>query len=67
MRAGDVTRADMFAVLKPIWTTKRETARGAKHRIGKILGGVDPTTFAVDRKVAFVAACRRFLHIDIAE
>ena len=37
LRVGDVTSADLVAVLKPIWTTKRETARRVKHRIGKVM------------------------------
>ena len=37
MRVGDVTSADMVAVLKPIWTTKRETARRVKHRVSKVM------------------------------
>ena len=37
MRVGDVTSADVVAVLKPIWTTKRETARRVKHRIAKVM------------------------------
>ena len=37
MRVGDVTSADVVAVLRPIWATKRETARRVKHRIGKIM------------------------------
>ena len=37
VRVGDVTSGDMVAVLKPIWTTKRETAQHVKHRIGKVM------------------------------
>ena len=47
MRVGDVTSADVVAVLKPIWTAKQETARlwtakqetarRVKHRIGKVM------------------------------
>ena len=37
MRVADVTSADVVAVLRPIWATKRETARRVKHRIGKIM------------------------------
>ncbi len=37
LRVGDVTSADVVAVLEPIWTTKRETARRVKHRIGKVM------------------------------
>ncbi len=37
MRIGDVTSADVVAVLKPIWTTKRETARRVKHRVSKVM------------------------------
>ena len=37
MRVGDVTSADVVAVLKPIWTAKRETARRVKHRISKVM------------------------------
>ena len=37
MRVGDVTSADVVAVLKPIWTTKRETARRVKHRVSKVM------------------------------
>ena len=37
MRVCDVTSADVVAVLKPIWTTKRETARRVKNRIGKVM------------------------------
>ena len=37
MRVGDVTSSDVVAVLRPIWTTKRETARRVKHRIGKVM------------------------------
>ncbi len=37
MRVGEITSADVVAVLKPIWTSKRETARRVKHRIAKVL------------------------------
>ncbi len=37
MRVADVTSADVVAVLRPIWVTKRETARRVKHRIGKVM------------------------------
>ena len=37
MRVSDVTSADVVAVLRPIWATKRETARRVKHRIGKVM------------------------------
>ena len=32
-----ITTADVMAVLLPIWTTKRATARKVRHRIGKVM------------------------------
>lgn len=37
INVGEVTAADVLAVLSPIWTTKRETARRVKQRIGTVL------------------------------
>lgn len=37
MKVGDVAAADVLAVLSPIWTTKRETARRVKQRIGTVM------------------------------
>ena len=37
MPVSEITSADVVAVLKPIWTSKRETARRVKHRIAKVL------------------------------
>ena len=40
MRVDAVTTADVMAVLLPIWSTKRETARRLRHRIGLMKWGV---------------------------
>ncbi|MDO5643072.1 MAG: integrase arm-type DNA-binding domain-containing protein [Paracoccus sp. (in: a-proteobacteria)] len=37
IKVGDVAASDVLAVLSPIWTTKRETARRVKQRIGTVL------------------------------
>ena len=37
MRVDAVTTADVMAVLLPIWSTKRETARRLRHRIGAVM------------------------------
>ncbi|HRO53751.1 MAG TPA: integrase arm-type DNA-binding domain-containing protein [Alicycliphilus sp.] len=37
MKVGEVTAADVLAVLSPIWNVKRETARRVKQRIGTVL------------------------------
>lgn len=37
LRATDVTTADVLAVLMPIWTTKAETARRVRQRIGTVM------------------------------
>lgn len=37
MKVGDVTTADVLAVLAPIWNIKRETARRTKQRIGMVM------------------------------
>ena len=34
---GDVTSADALAVLTPIWTSKHETARRIRQRIGAVM------------------------------
>lgn len=36
-KVGDVTTADVLAVLSPIWNAKRETARRLKQRIGTVM------------------------------
>lgn len=36
-KVGDVTTADVLAVLSPIWNEKRETARRIKQRIGMVM------------------------------
>ena len=36
-RVDAVTTADVMAVLLPIWSTKRETARRLRHRIGAVM------------------------------
>lgn len=37
VKVGEVTAGDVLAVLSPIWTEKRETARRVKQRIGSVL------------------------------
>ncbi|MDS9467927.1 integrase arm-type DNA-binding domain-containing protein [Paracoccus sp. MBLB3053] len=37
MKVGDVSTADVLAVLAPIWNEKRETARRTKQRIGMVM------------------------------
>lgn len=37
IKVGDVTAADVLAVLSPIWNEKRETARRVKQRMGTVL------------------------------
>jgi len=37
MRVDEVTTADVLAVLAPIWSTKRETARRVRQRIGAVM------------------------------
>jgi integrase len=37
LKVGDVTTADVLAVLTPIWTKKPETARRVRQRIGTIM------------------------------
>ena len=37
MRVDQVTTADVLAVLVPIWSTKRETARRVRQRIGAVM------------------------------
>lgn len=37
IKVSEVTAANVLAVLSPIWTTKRETARRVKQRIGTVL------------------------------
>ena len=37
VKVGDVTTADVLAVLTPIWTAKPETARRVRQRIGTIM------------------------------
>ncbi len=37
MRVDAVTTRDVMAVLLPIWSTKRETARRVRHRIGAVM------------------------------
>lgn len=37
VRVSQVTTADVLAVLTPIWTTKQETARHVRQRIGTVL------------------------------
>ena len=37
MRVDAVTTSDVMAVLLPIWSTKRETARRLRHRIGAVM------------------------------
>ncbi len=37
VKVGDVTTADVLAVLTPIWTEKPETARRVRQRIGTIM------------------------------
>ncbi len=37
IKVSDVTAADVLAVLAPIWTTKAETARRIRQRIGTVL------------------------------
>ncbi|MCG3267904.1 integrase arm-type DNA-binding domain-containing protein [Yoonia sp. I 8.24] len=37
VKVADVTTADVLAVLTPIWTTKPETARRVKQRLGTVL------------------------------
>ena len=37
MRVDAVTTADVMAVLLPIWSTKRETARRLRNRIGAVM------------------------------
>ena len=36
-RVDAVTTGDVMAVLLPIWSTKRETARRLRHRIGAVM------------------------------
>ena len=36
-RVSDITTADVMAVLLPIWSTKRETARRVRQRIGAVM------------------------------
>jgi integrase len=37
LRVADVTTADVLSVLSPIWTTKPETARRVRQRIGTVM------------------------------
>jgi len=37
VKVGDVTTADVLAVLTPIWTAKPETARRVRQRIGTVM------------------------------
>lgn len=37
LKVGDITSADVLAVLEPIWTTKAETARRVRQRIGAVM------------------------------
>jgi integrase len=37
LKVADVTTADVLAVLTPIWTTKQETARRVRQRIGTVM------------------------------
>lgn len=37
LKVQDVTTADVLAVLSPIWTTKAETARRVRQRIGTVM------------------------------
>lgn len=36
-KIGEITTADVLAVLSPIWLTKQETARRVRQRIGKVM------------------------------
>ncbi len=36
-KIGEITSADVLAILEPIWTSKPETARRVKQRVGQVL------------------------------
>ena len=48
MRVDAVTTADVMAVLLPIWSTKRETARRLRHRIGAVMKWAVAQGYRVD-------------------
>ena len=48
MRVDAVTTADVMAVLLPIWSTKRETARRLRHHIGAVMKWAVAQGYRVD-------------------
>ncbi len=54
-RVSDITPADVHAVLEPIWTSKPETARRVKQRIGTVLKWAIAKGFRTDNPAENVA------------
>jgi len=50
-RVGDVTAADVLAVLVPIWTAKQETARRVKQRLSAIMKWAAAQGYRTDNPV----------------
>ena len=48
MRVDAVTTRDVMAVLLPIWSTKRETARRLRHRVGAVMKWAVAQGYRVD-------------------
>ncbi len=55
IKVGDVTTSDVLAVLTPIWTTKPETARRVRQRIGTIMKWAIAQGWRQDNPAASIA------------
>jgi integrase len=55
IKVGDVTTSDVLAVLTPIWTTKPETARRVRQRIGTVMKWAIAQGWRQDNPAASIA------------
>jgi integrase len=55
LKVGDVTTSDVLAVLTPIWTTKPETARRVRQRIGTVMKWAIAQGWRQDNPAASIA------------
>lgn len=55
LKVGDVTTSDVLAVLTPFWTTKPETARRVRQRIGTVMKWAIAQGWRQDNPAASIA------------